>query len=164
MRFRMVHAFDGSVYCAINTGSRAFDSVRTISYDDGVTPTVTLTRDERVRLLTQSDGSGSRTLSYTDGGELERETQGDGTALTYEYDAAGRRVGYALWDEPRPQWAMWGVWGYDSATGRVRRISDTGRLDLSYVTVAATGCSRRLSRKGQLDAASWSIDVENALP
>ena len=79
------------------------------------------TRDLSGRVATVTDGSGTRTFSYTPAGLPLSETFATGRSLTWDYDTAGRKVGYALWENGAFQ--TWGGWGYSPANGKMNGVA-----------------------------------------
>ena len=91
------------------------------------------------RVATVADGSGTRTFTYTPAGLPISEGFASGRALTWDYDSAGRKVGYALWENGAFQ--TWGGWGYRPADGKMNGVA-TREGWMASADAAATGGGR----------------------
>jgi RHS repeat-associated protein len=75
------------------TTTYAYDSggrLTSVSYSDGVTPSVSYMYDTDARVLTMVDGTGTTTNVWDSLGRLTQQTDGAGHSVSYAYDLAGR--------------------------------------------------------------------------
>jgi RHS repeat-associated protein len=146
-----------------------------IDYNDATTD-VSITRDNKGRISGLSDAGGGSTYLYNMQDRLEREiSNGSGSALIYQYDSHGRRVGYGYWDQTGGAWATWGGWGYDPSTGRLNGVSTPeGWISQSYqagtdraatVTFGGISSTRGYDGLGRLKSlATTAAGIPNADP
>ena len=100
--------------------NRAGD-LRLIDDSDPAMTDVTTTRDARGRVATVVDAAGTRTFTHTAAGLPLSESTAAGRVMTWDYDAAGRKAGYALWENGA--WQTWSGWGYDGGTGKMTGVT-----------------------------------------
>ena len=100
--------------------------------------------DAQGRVATIADGSGTRTFGYTPAGLPISETLASGRALTWDYDSAGRKVGYALWENGAFQ--TWGGWGYRPADAKMNGVATReGWMASADAAAAGGGRTRTLT-------------------
>jgi RHS repeat-associated protein len=124
--------YNGNALFALYVRNR-LGELKSIDYSDN-TPDLAITRDEKGRATTVSDGTGGWTYTYSEEDLVMREVNGGtGNALVFQRDGAGRRTGYAYWDQSSGAWATWGGWGYEATTGRLNGVSTPeGWISQSY--------------------------------
>jgi RHS repeat-associated protein len=106
-------------------------SLVAVNYSDGTTPSIAYTNDRLGRPVGITDGSGTRTLSYTNDGQVASEnySQGPmaGMGTTRTYDALLRRTGLSTTLAGR---SLNTTYGYDSAS-RINSIA-SGPVSAGY--------------------------------
>lgn len=98
-----------------------------LSYDDGLTPGVTLHRDRRGRPDSVTDAAGTHTLGYTADGQLTADTIGGGgllagTGVSVGYDGLLRRNALTATGGGGTFLAQ--GYGYDPASGNLSSVTD----------------------------------------
>jgi RHS repeat-associated protein len=73
-------------------GYDAAGEVTSVSYSDGVTPSVTFGYDADGRKLAMTDGTGTTSWTYDAFGDMTSQVQGSGAAVLYGYDSAGNQT------------------------------------------------------------------------
>ena len=121
---------------ATNYSYNLAGDMRLIHYSDTTTPDVAIAHDALGRVASIADGSGTRAFTYTLAGLPLNEDTATGRSLQFDYDAAGRKAGYALWEQGA--FRTWGGWGYRPATGKMNGVS-TREGWISDADAPATG-------------------------